>query len=417
MSIGWRLGSQGFHHYCSIRIDRALAEALIRSKQRLELALISFLQSFRRAYIGEQVVHSSKVYTRLREKCGIADHIAVMNALLGKICFNLKVYGSCEEVINATLGLFQDLAAGYMSGKVMLKLDAVSMLLQHHTSEYFPFLSCAPNSKCRTTYYLTLGRLLFMEDTPGAFDASFSLWGRSCQPLHLQVLLPVLLRHSKRRFLKKQSHHHLFGCLGRHPRGFQCILKFLAEFVHNKTQRLTFDSSSANGILLFREVSKALCAYGNRILSLPPPSSDPYGQRFKGIWISCSILTKSLSGNYVNFGVFDLYGDPALRDALDVCLKMLLGISTQDILGYKKLAKAYYAFVDSLCHNHVPALAKRDDSIFASIITALEAGIKSLDVSISSQCASAIDNLAGYYFKHKPDGPSRMRQDCSSKNI
>lgn len=36
-------------------------------------------------------------------------------------------------------------------------------------------------------------------------------------------------------------------------------LKFVAEFVMNKTQRLTFDSSSPNGILLFREVSKVPC--------------------------------------------------------------------------------------------------------------------------------------------------------------
>eukprot|EP00951_Prasinocladus_malaysianus_P029071 scaffold266901_cov46-Prasinocladus_malaysianus.AAC.1 len=34
------------------------------------------------------------------------------------------------------------------------------------------------------------------------------------------------------------------------------LLKFVSEFVLNKTQRLTFDSSSPNGILLFREVSK-----------------------------------------------------------------------------------------------------------------------------------------------------------------
>lgn len=36
------------------------------------------------------------------------------------------------------------------------------------------------------------------------------------------------------------------------------MLKFMAEFAMNKTQRLTFDSSSPNGILLFREVSKVL---------------------------------------------------------------------------------------------------------------------------------------------------------------
>ena len=35
------------------------------------------------------------------------------------------------------------------------------------------------------------------------------------------------------------------------------LLKFVAEFCFNKSQRLTFDSSSPNGILLFREVRAA----------------------------------------------------------------------------------------------------------------------------------------------------------------
>ena len=34
------------------------------------------------------------------------------------------------------------------------------------------------------------------------------------------------------------------------------LLKFMAEFVLNKTQRLSFDTYSPSGILLFREVSK-----------------------------------------------------------------------------------------------------------------------------------------------------------------
>ncbi len=119
------------------------------------------------------------------------------------------------------------------------------------------------------------------------------------------------------------------------------MLKFMAEFALNKTQRLTFDSSSPNGILLFREVSKVgsrlgavecsvtsmvpssfemkhLCVpqvlviYGTRVLTLPS-GNDPYGLKYKGIWICLSILKHALGGNYVNFGVFDLYGDPALK--------------------------------------------------------------------------------------------------------
>ena len=36
---------------------------------------------------------------------------------------------------------------------------------------------------------------------------------------------------------------------------------------------------------------------------------------------------------------------------------------------------------------------------FSFLLRSLDAGLKSLDVSISSQCAAAVDNLAGFFFK------------------
>ena len=65
----------------------------------------------------------------------------------------------------------QDLAAGYMSGKLLLKLDAVAFILGHHTAEHFAFLADPANSRARTAFYATLARLLFMEDTPLRFKA------------------------------------------------------------------------------------------------------------------------------------------------------------------------------------------------------------------------------------------------------
>ena len=62
---------------------------------------------------------------------------------------------------------------------------------------------------------------------------------------------------------------------------------------------------------------QVLVTYGTRVLAAPP-SGDPYGQRYKGIWCSLMVLTRALGGNYVNFGVFDLYGDPALKVPLPV---------------------------------------------------------------------------------------------------
>lgn len=40
------------------------------------------------------------------------------------------------------------------------------------------------------------------------------------------------------------------------------VLKLFAELVQNRSQRLQFDVSSPNGILLFREASKIICTYG-----------------------------------------------------------------------------------------------------------------------------------------------------------
>lgn len=49
----------------------------------------------------------------------------------------------------------------------------------------------------------------------------------------------------------------------------------------------------------------------------------------------------ALAGNYVNFGVFELYGDRALSDALDAALKMTLSIPMSDILAYRKVTNIF----------------------------------------------------------------------------
>ena len=45
-----------------------------------------------------------------------------------------------------------------------------------------------------------------------------------------------------------------------------------------------------------------------------------------------SMLKAALSGSYVNFGVFRLYGDSALDEALEMFIKLLLSIPLTDLL-------------------------------------------------------------------------------------
>ncbi|EXB44290.1 hypothetical protein L484_012209 [Morus notabilis] len=324
------------------------------SKQRLDRAILTFFQHFRKSYVGDQAMHSSKqLYARLSELLGLHDHLLMLNVIVGKIATNLKCYTESEEVIDHTLSLFLELASGYMTGKLLLKLDTVKFIVANHT--VFINLESTPDSMFRTetVKYALIG---LMRDLRGIAMAT-----------NRQVTTP--------------------------------LLKFMSEFVLNKAQRLTFDSSSPNGILLFREVSKLIVAYGSRILALPN-AADIYAFKYKGIWISLTTLTRALAGNYVNFGVFELYGDRALADALDIALKMILSIPLADVLAFRKLTRAYFAFLEVLFNSHINVIMNLDTSTFMHIVGSLESGLKGLDTNISSQCASAVDNLAAFYFNN-----------------
>ena len=110
------------------------------------------------------------------------------------------------------------------------------------------------------------------------------------------------------------------------------VLKLFVELVQNRCQRLQFDASSPNGILLFREASKVICSYGNRILGVDVPKDQIYPLKLKGISSCFSMLKAALCGNYVNFGSFRLYGDEALDNALNTFVKLLVSIPQSDLL-------------------------------------------------------------------------------------
>lgn len=57
-----------------------------------------------------------------------------------------------------------------------------------------------------------------------------------------------------------------------------------------------------------------------------------YPLKLKGISVCFSMLKAALCGSYVNFGVFRLYGDEALDNALNTFVKLLLSIPQSDLL-------------------------------------------------------------------------------------
>jgi exportin-7 len=217
-------------------------------------------------------------------------------------------FASSERVISMTLSLFKDLTAGYMSGKLLSKLDASSFLLQNHGPQTYTFLSSLANARNRTLYYATIARMIFVEDSAAKFKAfvaplqqvlehvaQASGGGEHAGQLRSAIAAETAsglfrdLHGIAQATVSRRDYMVLFDWL--YPQHFPAIcaalqawadvplvttplLKFIVEFVSNKGQCMVFESSSANGILLFREISRMLTIYSGSVLQVRPCASS-----------------------------------------------------------------------------------------------------------------------------------------------
>ncbi|XP_017780137.1 PREDICTED: exportin-7 isoform X3 [Nicrophorus vespilloides] len=405
--------------------------------EKLEQAMLSFFEQFRKIYVGDQVQKNSKVYRRLSDVLGLADEATVLSVFIRKIITNLKYWGRSEQIISKTLQLLNDLSVGYSCVRKLVKLDEVQFMLNNHTSEHFPFLGNAVavnEMRCRSMFYTSLGRLLmvdlgededrfhnFMLPLTGSFERIGTLFSASETPMFSTdetkkalIGLSRDLRGLAFAFNTKTSYMMLFDWIYpsyipillraielwyHDPQVTTPVLKLFAELVQNRSQRLQFDVSSPNGILLFREASKIICSYGNRILNVEVPKEQTYPLKLKGMSICFSMLKAALCGSYVNFGVFRLYGDEALDNALNIFVKLLLSIPQSDLLDYPKLSQTYYVLLEYLAQDHMAFLSTLEPHVFLYILSSISEGLTALDTMVCTGCCATLDHIVTYLFK------------------
>ena len=136
--------------------------------------------------------------------------------------------------------------------------------------------------------------------------------------------------------------------------------------------------------------------------------SDVYRDKYKGIALALAMLARALNGSYVNFGVFELYNDPALDTALQAAIQMALAVPCKDVMVYTKVAKSYFVCLEALCNHHTAFFVRQPQHIFMTLVGCLGQGIVSIDVQTSSQCAMAVDNLATWLHRNLTADPSKV---------
>ncbi|KAG0271184.1 Exportin 7, partial [Linnemannia exigua] len=431
----------GFIHHLRVwTAQRPLYFASPDAHLHVQSAIIYFYSQFRTTYIGEDSSKAVKVYTQLSSRWGLNTPNQVLDVIMESALNNLRASGDAswrkqeDLLVLRTLKLFTNLASG--SVKYIRKLDTTKALLKNHSAPDFKFLdptrksSDTSVSRCRTIYYTMLSRILFAEDN---IDAEFWRFIKPWEATLDRVTLAfegggdlgeedirlILLGMFKdlRGFVSSITNRRQYNLFYEwfYPaytpivlRAIEiwpqnelgiAILRFWHEFVTNKSSRVTFDSSSPNGILLFRETSNILYTFGSNLLSHPITNeSTRWSEKYKGIMLYFNIMSVSLSGKYTNFGVFKLYGDKALDRVLDIFFQLMLAIPVDDMTAFPKLGAAFFSVIDVFATDHMTGLPNMPRPVLEYIFRAVGESIPlmSQDSSCSTMACSAIDKICTF---------------------
>uniref|UniRef100_F1KSW2 Exportin-7 n=1 Tax=Ascaris suum TaxID=6253 RepID=F1KSW2_ASCSU len=404
---------------------------------KLEMAFLYTLEQFRKVYVSDQIQKLGRVYDQLEKNLGLQDESAVLVVYVRKIITNLKYWAREEKLIDQTLNLLNELSLGYTAARRLVRLPDIQLLLNNHTAQHFAFLSSDTDlvtMRSRTTFYASLMRLLcldlseddplfisFMQpltDTVREICDVFAMNTPSVDQERVQRAVIGLCRdirgvaiscHTKMVYamLFDWLYPNVFSIMARSVELWTgCtdvvspVLKLLCELCQNKQQRLQFEMSSCSAVLLFREVSKIICTYGERMLALPAVQPEnAYRERYKNISSCFATLKMALSGSYVPFGVFRLYGDTCLQDALSMFVKMFMVIPESDFHSYAKIAQNFYSLLECIAQDNICFLSNVQPDVFTSILRYIQQGTVSLDAVVVTASCATLDMLLNYLYR------------------
>lgn len=185
------------------------------------------------------------------------------------------------------------------------------------------------------------------------------------------------------------------------------IFKFYSELCENRSSRLSFESCSDRGILLFRNVSAMTVTLGQHLLNsqfslIPSSDHQPnnlYEKFIKPLTILLEVIHRNLSAEYVNFGMMRLYKDDSLDQMLKIFLDLLINkiAASETLLEYPESASQVYLILDHLVEDHIDWMVNLDESIWMCILWILKNGLVSNINTVQTKSCSAIDNLASHW--------------------
>ena len=103
------------------------------------------------------------------------------------------------------------------------------------------------------------------------------------------------------------------------------VTKFVQELSTNRSNRIQFGSSSANGVLIFRSVASIVICASEKM-----KCTGIF--RLKLLAVLLSSARGCLTGQYINFGIMRFYGDDSFDRVIQTCATMIQETSLQELI-------------------------------------------------------------------------------------
>ena len=105
------------------------------------------------------------------------------------------------------------------------------------------------------------------------------------------------------------------------PKIVNLIFQFLSELLDNTGNRLRFDTWNINGLIIYKESSNFMAQFLNFSKCLTQNiREDVYLERYKFLKILMNMLSKCITGGYINFAVCDFYNDNSFSELCTLVL-------------------------------------------------------------------------------------------------
>lgn len=198
----------------------------------------------------------------------------------------------------------------------------------------------------------------------------------------------------------------LLKLLPNDPESHIALIKFLKQLTTNYNNRLRLDN--LNGFIIFKEccpiVTDLLQIHANIVNNYI--AQGVYQEKaafcFKLLTNIIEIILNAMTGNYILFGVLEVYNDTSFIIVSRLLLQRILSINADELSKYKKAEAKVFQFVQELLKKHSEiTLVNSDTKTLVLLLNLIKVGLCSENSEVITCCCSGFDDFVGFIVKER----------------